>query len=307
MKASRTKLYVSLLLTFALLSLFSLNSCSNDENESESESTTPITESSESESEKETESESDSDSSTAEELTYSAPSYEAPEPTESATSTQDETESLSETESQSETESNSDTVSETESVSENESESESESDSEQETPTIELPADKLEYLSNGNGTCTLISAGESTDTCIIIPNKSPDGDVVTSIGEKAFFNCDFLSAVQIPSTVTSIGHLAFADCDSLVYISVSEGNPAFRDVLGTLFSIDGKTLLQYPCASNALSFDIPISVEEICDMAFYKCNSLRIINYEGKMEDWGQIDIGSMNFALFSAYVNCVK
>ena len=73
----------------------------------------------------------------------------------------------------------------------------------------------LRYMSNGDGTCYVSNLGGCTDTDIVIPITSPDGDTVTSIGEWAFNGCDSLASIVLPETLTSIGKRAFYGCDSL--------------------------------------------------------------------------------------------
>lgn len=46
---------------------------------------------------------------------------------------------------------------------------------------------------------------------------------VTEIDSRAFYTCDALTAVEIPSSVTSIGQLAFAFCTSLADIELPSG------------------------------------------------------------------------------------
>ena len=71
---------------------------------------------------------------------------------------------------------------------------------------------------------TLIAGCQNT----IIPNS------VTSIGSRAFYDCDSLTGIEIPNSVTSIGDAAFADCNSLTSIEIpnsvtSIGEEAFYD------------------------------------------------------------------------------
>ena len=54
----------------------------------------------------------------------------------------------------------------------------------------------------------------SSVTSIILPNS------VTSIGGGAFYNCSSLTSITIPNSVTSIGSSAFTDCSSLTSIII---------------------------------------------------------------------------------------
>ena len=50
---------------------------------------------------------------------------------------------------------------------------------------------------------------------VVIPESITYGGVeysVTSIGKKAFRDCDGLTSIEIPNSVTSIGGSAFCDC-----------------------------------------------------------------------------------------------
>ena len=81
----------------------------------------------------------------------------------------------------------------------------------------------LEFDSNGDGTCCLVGLGDCTDEHVIIPEKSPAGDVVTEIDSGVFAGMP-ITAVTIPGSVTYIGRRAFNNCDSLtdVYFDGSE-------------------------------------------------------------------------------------
>ena len=53
-------------------------------------------------------------------------------------------------------------------------------------------------------------------TSITIPNS------VTSIGDSAFYNCSSLTSVTIPDSVTSIGSYAFKGCEGLTSITIPD-------------------------------------------------------------------------------------
>ena len=169
------------------------------------------------------------------------------------------------------------------------------------------PAPTLEFESFGNGTCAVVGIGSYTDSYVTIPEKSPSGDVVTVITDGAFYGNSFIRAIEIPSTVTSIGELAFANCTQLVYLSVDADNQLFTDIGGVLYTADKTTVICYPSASSSASIDMPDSVTTICDMAFYGCDNLKYINYEGSLDDWTKIAIGEKNYGLYTAAICCGK
>ena len=176
--------------------------------------------------------------------------------------------------------------------------------SETETPetTVDL-GNGLAFESNRNGTCTLVGIGTCADNFIIIPERSPAGDTVTAIASKALMGCATATAIQIPETVTMIGSLAFANCPNLIYISVSKYNPAYCDIDGVLYTVEGDRLLHYPAMHAGSSLYLSSAVTEIADMAFYQCAYLSSIRYEGTAEQWHLIDIGSKNYSLTAASV----
>ena len=178
-----------------------------------------------------------------------------------------------------------------------------EDEEETEEKVEELPT--LEFTSLGNGTCCVTGIGTVTSSYIVIPQKSPEGDVVTEIAEKAFFACEFIRAVDIPSTVSVIGDMAFADCPELVYISVDKSNKMYVDVGGILYSSDMSRIVACPAANGASSITLPTSVKIIAPMAFYGCGGLKTIYYDGSFEDWSKIAVGDMNYSLYTASIVC--
>ena len=81
----------------------------------------------------------------------------------------------------------------------------------------------LEFESNGNGTCCLIGMGDCTDTDIVIPMRSPEGDLVTEI-DSSVFRDQPITSVTLPESLTDIARRAFMGCTSLtdVYYDGSE-------------------------------------------------------------------------------------
>ena len=84
---------------------------------------------------------------------------------------------------------------------------------------------------------------------------------VTSIGKKAFSDCDRLTSITIPNSVTSIGEYAFGGCKSLTSFTIPN----------SVTNI-GKAAFGY--CSSLTSVSIPYSVTSIGEGAFRDCSSL---------------------------------
>ena len=151
---------------------------------------------------------------------------------------------------------------------------------------------------------------------ILVSNTYEDGqgvltfdDTITSIGEKAFYNCSLLTSVTIPDSVTSIGSSAFSDCTSLTSVTIPEGvtSIGWSAFSGCLFtketfinnsSLDAETnnywgasiydiiqedglcingTIAVDCKPDATSVTIPDSVTSIGGSAFSYCTSLTSI------------------------------
>lgn len=109
------------------------------------------------------------------------------------------------------------------------------------------PSAGLEFESNGDGTCTLVGIGICTDTDLVIPTESPDGDTLTLIEEYAFmsledvnsvtllnynyevderaFQYGEMEAVHIIGGTPIIGKSAFSSCEKLVSITFENCTP----------------------------------------------------------------------------------
>ena len=83
-------------------------------------------------------------------------------------------------------------------------------------------------------------------------------DLVTSIGDYAFYLCPYLTNITIPNSVTSIGEAAFMKCNGLTNIIIPE----------SVTSIEAFTFKECVNLNNIV---IPNSVTSIGDRAFHTC------------------------------------
>ena len=115
-----------------------------------------------------------------------------------------------------------------------------------------------------------------------------------SLGCYAFANCSVLSYFVAPNSLTSIGEYAFYNsgvknivlgdlpfrkdmvqaCNRLESVEVSNSNKVFQSKEGVIFSKDGETILFYPYGKTSSIYELPNSVIEIADSAFYDVNKL---------------------------------
>ncbi len=136
---------------------------------------------------------------------------------------------------------------------------------------------KLIFTSNGDGTCYVSGFIPGKGSQIVIPSTSPDGDTVTSIGNRAFnvmlvdlnnqVHFNGLKRITIPDSVTSIGDSAFEGCGDLTSITIPDsvtsiGRSAFSGCTGLT------------------SITMPDSVTSIGSGAFSGCNNLQYNEYD---------------------------
>jgi hypothetical protein len=121
----------------------------------------------------------------------------------------------------------------------------------------------LEFTSNGDGTCSVSGIGTCTDTELVIPPMSPEGDKVTSIGWGAFYMETGLISVFIPEGVVSLEDSAFEACFNLEYVHLPESLTSIR-------------YSAFDCCYRLSDMIIPAHVKDIGMYAFFKCNLTEI-------------------------------
>ena len=175
----------------------------------------------------------------------------------------------------------------------------------------------LEYTLNSDGTYSVKSIGECTDSVIVIPSTY-NGKSVVSISQYAFRDCAWIVDVILPNGLKTIEWYAFSDCTSLRRIYFpdtvekigdgwiyncynieyneynngrylgNEKNPYIYlskviDNSVSSFAISNKTKLvgwgAFSSCKSLSQIDIPDSVVEIGVSAFYGCKNLRQITF----------------------------
>ena len=155
-------------------------------------------------------------------------------------------------------------------------------------------ASKLEFTSNGDGTCSVSGWGDANQEAspLVIPTYSPSGERVISIladalsntrpfrtypeeiivsegveriEAEAFQNCAWLKSITLPSTLTTIGDHAFAS-SGLESVTMAEG---LRSI-GTSAFFDSHYLT---------AVTIPASVTELGSSVFCNCTALTEVRF----------------------------
>ena len=117
---------------------------------------------------------------------------------------------------------------------------------------------------------------------IIIPDAVVFNEItyrVTSIGRRAFADCQWLTTINIPNSVTSIGERAFIWCFALDSITIPD----------SVKRIGWKAFLDCESLEEII---IGNSVKGIGRHAFDGCDSLLSIAYQGTMAQWKKIKLG---------------
>ena len=112
-------------------------------------------------------------------------------------------------------------------------------------------------------------------------------DNVTSIGDYAFEDCDYLTSVTIPNGIVKIGDCAFDDCSNLISVSLSDSVTdigayafAYCDKLTDITSPSNLESIGYSAFMycSFADFLLPDSITNIGEWAFTHCNNLTSIS-----------------------------
>ncbi len=116
---------------------------------------------------------------------------------------------------------------------------------------------------------------------------------VADIEQYAFSGCTALKEVTFPATLKDCTPLAFYGCTALAQINVDEANKTYKSLDGVVIVgtvEDDKTVFDtiaiYPAGKKG-NYEVPESIKNIADAAFYNCDALTGIIFKDGFENIG--------------------
>lgn len=167
-------------------------------------------------------------------------------------------------------------------------------------------ADNLQFDFNSEETVTVVGVVNPTGD-IVIPEKIEylnESYIVTAIGDRAFYQKDYITSISLPNTIISIGKDAFCSCDGLTSITIPDsviyiGDSAFFGCVGVKEVILGKSVetignSAFFACENITSIIIPDSTIHIGERAFSQCDNATSLVIGKKVETIGGGAFGQM-------------
>ena len=139
---------------------------------------------------------------------------------------------------------------------------------------ISAQEQQLSFTSLGNGTCAVSDIGDYRESDLEIPEYSPAGELVVSIGNDAFRGCKFIEHVSFPEGLQSIGDRAFYGCSALTSITFPS----------SLKSVGSDAFTNCSLLTDVL---IPLGVEQIGNNCFKNCDSLTTVTFPESVTKMG--------------------
>lgn len=148
----------------------------------------------------------------------------------------------------------------------------------------------LEYESNGDGTCSVIGMGTCKDENLVIPDESPNGDTVVTIGENAFKNSKIktlamantiteikdsafwgnhrLESIEFSNSLKTIGRSAFSECDVITEINLPDSLEKFESHVDTNGEEYGSGSYAFSGCTKLAKVNIPKNLTSLYDDTF---------------------------------------
>lgn len=169
-------------------------------------------------------------------------------------------------------------------------------------------AQDLLYALYADGTAKVVDYLGTAESIII----ALQGYTVTEIGERAFYSCDTLKTVVLPSTLKVIGRYAFSGCRALKRVEIPEGvteiaQGAFNGcnvleelVLPSTLTQIGESAFSYCHKLTELS--LPSGLLSIGTNAFIGCDSLTSVFLPASIEKMGEfVFSGTSSFVIYAS------
>jgi hypothetical protein len=141
-------------------------------------------------------------------------------------------------------------------------------------------------------TLTKCTVPEGGRTDVEIPSTTTkDGTeyTVTAVANDKSVFSNNVTSVTVPKTVINLGwsYLSFKGVPNLKAIHVAEGNTAFMDDRGVLYSADGTKLYLFPVASDLSEYTIPDTVKTVNGSVFKGARNLKYLEFGGGISNTG--------------------
>ena len=162
----------------------------------------------------------------------------------------------------------------------------------------------IKFISHNNGTCSVTGLNDTTIENLVIPTKSPSGDTVVAVSDRAFIRNSTLKSVTLPSTVNQIGEFAFCGCTNLKavngsqYATTIKGSAFAESPLLTSLDLSSATTLgNYICRdmTNLSSVKLSDKLKKLPQGMFASCTSLLEINLPSSITVIGNSAFQSTN------------
>lgn len=155
----------------------------------------------------------------------------------------------------------------------------------------------LTYVDHGT-TIEITDCDEAAAGSLTVPAEL-EGKPVTAIGFRAFFSCDGVTGITLPSGIVAIGNQAFMHCWNLASISLPEGLSSIgTEAFGYCHDLTGVVLPESltSIGRSAFSFcpftsiSIPSNVVSVGESPFFSCKNLPYISVDSGNPAYSSVD-----------------